>query len=188
MTASLLNSEVDSQDSTCLLCPQKWRLTRRIAHCAFPGYGEDFVNLDNKRTGKSAASALTAALLHAGCRCEQLGLTPRRCPQPPAGQRLYLHEKWTRVPKAAAEETANPAEPTKMAIGVEARSVLCAQTRQDLPQSRFALRRLFSPAGRLLSCVITRALICSLLQGGFNVDEKKYDIVKEHAIVLIPER
>ena len=55
---------------------------------------------------------------------------------------LYLHQRWTKVPKPAEELAEAAAEPTKMAIGVE---------------------------------------------GGFNVDDDaKFDIVKEHALVVMP--
>ena len=54
---------------------------------------------------------------------------------------LYLHQRWTKVPKPVPDD-APPADPTKLAIGVE---------------------------------------------GGFNVDDDaKFDIVKTHALVVMP--
>lgn len=139
------------------------------------------MDLDNKRTGALRSGPAAARDPPCAARlCKQLPSThlPRsQTPPQPAGQRLYLHEKWTRVPKADdAAATAN--EPTKMAIGVEA----SAQSRAERNPPNSPLYP-FLPLPRRPA---DRAAPSP--QGGFNVDEKKYDIVKEHAIVLIPER
>jgi len=56
------------------------------------------------------------------------------------GTALYVHLKWTKVPKEAPPE--DKEAPTRMAIGGE---------------------------------------------GGFNVNEEKFDVVKDHALVIMPE-
>ena len=83
------------------------------------------------------------------------------------GQALYLHQKWTRIPKPPV--AASDAAPTKLAIGVEVRFYSCA----------CGYPFVSSPTQHTHPCP---------LKGGFSLEDKSYDIQKEHSVVIMPAR